>query len=481
MSRFNNPRALTAAAPVGAAAPILDPVAPVFADVPETPEPGAQDPAAIVIPEVQPTGLHKFCFVVLCLYLISAIANEFSFRLLHNKAYISTVTIVFLPILFLMTGGPIHALQSTVAKWYLAFGVWLGICAPFSVWKGGTAKELVDFYLKSFLICFVICACVLRLRELKTLMSVLALNTLLTLLICALVGSVEEGRFAVHDAGFSFLGNANELSFSLTLGMLVLLFHMSGRRRVWRRIFIAFFVLLSLYFAFKTASRGGLLTVVVTILAAILMSKHRLRLALLCGALIPIFLILIPPATRSRLLFLDIGRTDTANAGLMSALESAQQRESLLGDSIEMTLRHPIFGAGPGVFMVANVATKEAANQQAVWLNPHNTYTQISSEAGIPGAIFFIGTIVACVRMNYRTQKRTRGVKGLEPYAALSTCMYLSIIAFAVGAIFDQFAYANYLPIIAGISSANNLAVRPYLDSLKRPSVDQAAISETAS
>src|SRR5579859_1452788 len=104
MSRFNNPRAMTVAAPRGAAAPILEPSTPAFAAPSDTHEPSTQDSTSVVIPEVQPTGLHKFCFVVLCLFLVSPYLNEFSFLLLHNKAYVSTVTIALLPILFVMTG-----------------------------------------------------------------------------------------------------------------------------------------------------------------------------------------------------------------------------------------------------------------------------------------------------------------------------------------------------------------------------------------
>jgi O-antigen ligase len=110
--------------------------------------------------------------------------------------------------------------------------------------------------------------------------------------------------------------------------------------------------------------------------------------------------------------------------------------------------------------MAADSAYKESTGQRAQWVGTHNTYTQVSSESGIPGFIFYLATIVVCMRMNYRVYKKTRGISGLEDYAAVSFCMFLSIVAYAVGSFFDQLAYSTYLPIIAGVSSANYFAIR---------------------
>jgi O-antigen ligase len=110
-----------------------------------------------------------------------------------------------------------------------------------------------------------------------------------------------------------------------------------------------------------------------------------------------------------------------------------------------------------------------------VWLNTHNTYTQVSSESGIPGFIFFVSAIIACIRMNYRVYKQTALIKGLEDYAAVSLCMLLSIIAFSANAFFDQQAYTFPLPIIAGVSTATYLLARRALGAL--PRIESAAAS----
>ena len=82
------------------------------------------------------------------------------------------------------------------------------------------------------------------------------------------------------------------------------------------------------------------------------------------------------------------GDDDTLDA---SAIASTDARMRLLTKSIKYTLYHPLFGVGPGMFAVAE--DKEAhANglRHGTWQGTHNSYTQVSSELGIPGCIFYV-------------------------------------------------------------------------------------------
>jgi O-antigen ligase len=102
----------------------------------------------------------------------------------------------------------------------------------------------------------------------------------------------------------------------------------------------------------------------------------------------------------------------------------------------------------------------------ADWRGTHNSYTQVSSEAGLPGLVFYVAVIVICLRMNYRLYRQVAGRKGLEDYAGLSYCLLLSIIIYAIGTFFFHIAYSSYLPILAGMSVATNLVAQPMLDRL---------------
>jgi O-antigen ligase len=113
--------------------------------------------------------------------------------------------------------------------------------------------------------------------------------------------------------------------------------------------------------------------------------------------------------------------------------------------------------------MVADSNEKEKQGERGLWRQTHNSYTQVSSEAGLPGLIFFVGSILSCFRLNYRMYRQTAGQQGLQDYAALSLCMLLGLVAFSTGAIFDQLAYTSHLAMLGGITTATYLAAQPAL------------------
>lgn len=77
----------------------------------------------------------------------------------------------------------------------------------------------------------------------------------------------------------------------------------------------------------------------------------------------------------------------------------AENRRLLLKESIAVTLRRPIFGVGVGNFPVyVNGMNKEEGRLKEAWHGTHNTYTQLSSETGIPGLAIFIGILVVSWR-----------------------------------------------------------------------------------
>ena len=90
---------------------------------------------------------------------------------------------------------------------------------------------------------------------------------------------------------------------------------------------------------------------------------------------------------------------------LKSAAASAQARRQHLIDSINMTLHHPVFGVGAGNFINAQAVLDREAGRRPAWLGTHNTYTQISSECGVPALIIFLALLVHSIRSARRASK----------------------------------------------------------------------------
>src|SRR3954466_3825864 len=110
-----------------------------------------------------------------------------------------------------------------------------------------------------------------------------------------------------------------------------------------------------------------------------------------------------------------------------------------------MTFSHPILGVGPGDFSFVSwderKATTGAGGESLV---SHNTYTQISSETGLPGFFFFAATLVLSFRYAYRSYRDT---SELDP-ALLACSRYL---IYASGALFAGifFLSVGYTHILA--------------------------------
>jgi O-antigen ligase len=255
---------------------------------------------------------------------------------------------------------------------------------------------------------------------------------------------------------------------TLLLGIIVLLFPFFHTGRL-NKVISFCIIAPSVIYMLKTGSRGVLLGVVVTTLAFLVLTRKRMQALMVLVPLAALSLLMVSPETRHRLTYISVGdRIKVSSTADESDLESQMQREQLFKDSVRITLQNPIFGVGPGEFMVADSGAKAKAGDNAAWRHTHNSYTQVSSEAGLPGFVLYVGSMLVCLGMNLRLYRQTVGRKGLEDFAGISFCMALSMVAYAVCTVFDHLAYLTYLPTLGGITTATYFAAQPALASLQR-------------
>ena len=459
MSRFNNQKMLP-----GMLAERIPP--PAESSVPEVLRPAIAVPEPkrtfSGISEAQPNLGQSLSFYIVCTYVLSGYANDFAYHYGHNKAYISTVTVVLLPIFYLLTGALLRGLKAPSGRWWLAFAIWLVLAVPFSVWRFGSATMLAGYIPKNYLLFFFITASVVNVRQCRRFMYVLGGGAFLVLLACFAFGYTDNGRFAIPDS--IFFSNPNELGLQLALNIMVLLFPFFGGN-LFTKIAAAAGIALSTLFLMKTGSRGVLIALLGTCLIAFLLSRHKGRILALAIPLFAVVLAVIPADTRHRLVFI-FAKPETAQLNSeadLSAVASQLQREQMLKTSIVNAFSHPLFGVGPGEFPVAVAGDAQKTGEHVEWLGTHNTYSQIASEAGLPGFVFYVATLLICLRTNYRLYRRTAGRKGLEDVAGLTYCLLLCIAAFALSTFFFHIAYSYYLPMLAGASAAIYLCAQSHL------------------
>ena len=469
MSRFKNSPKIAGAStltPSGVSASRAPFFAPPLRQVPAVPS------RSVLVSEDASPNIVSFGFVLYCAFILSGYANDWSIKLIGNKVYISTITLVLLPFAWLLSGNALRGLRRPVGRWWAAFLVCLLLSTPFSVWKGGSVTMLWNFVPRSYLTFFYICAFATSLRRCRSLMYINIAGAVILVLTCMKFGGTggpADGRFAIPNS--LFFSNANELGLALLLGVASFLF-LVYQPGMGMRLLGAAGILLATIYALKTGSRGCLLAAAAMFGMVFLFSRNKVLAVVFAVPIIGLALLMLPTTMIHRLLLFgtDPGASQAETEEDIAAIGSQLQRRELFKTSLALTIRHPLLGVGPDEFAVA--ASDDAAKngKRPAWLGTHNSYTQVSSECGIPAFICYCAVLVFCFRSNWKLYGRSRDNPALKDVASLSFCLLASTLVYAVSTFFFHIAYGVSLPMLAGFSLALQLAAEPLL---ARYSVDR--------
>ena len=141
-----------------------------------------------------------------------------------------------------------------------------------------------------------------------------------------------------------------------------------------------------------------------------------------------------------------------------------------------LTLTHPVFGVGPGAFGVAqDELARSRGKEKGSWLGTHNSFTQISSEAGIPALILYLAVLIFSIRaVSVRRIPAGTGDPVVEDMAELSVALRAALVAYAVSTLFSAVAYTMFLPTLAAFAVVFERAVNQRLRARVRPPVRTA-------
>ncbi len=397
-------------------------------------------------------------------------------RILEIVGFAGHITIPYLGVtlhvvtlvLALISGSARRVITSRIGFYLLFFTVWMMVCTLLSTWRGGSADTLAHEWLPSLII-FASCGTVVTLAQCKKVSTVLAASVAFIASASFSLGTVKADRFS-FDAGT--LAGANELAMLLLLGAPFFLVPMlsKGSSR-FRKVVAIVLGIVALIPVVRSASRGGLLAVILMVMVLFwtLPFASKMKLGILSVVLAVIFFALTPPEVLSRYSTL-FGDAQSDDEVAQSAAESSQARQHLLEQSLRLTMQHPIFGLGPGVFVVGESLLAASEGQKATWHVSHNSYTQVSSEMGIPGLLLYLAALWCTFRNVFWV--RSRG--GIDPTgraSAVGMALLLSMMGLCLSLTFSSGTYLFYLPMLMGLSVAlrNSLQVE----------IDQRAYSQT--
>jgi O-antigen ligase len=273
--------------------------------------------------------------------------------------------------------------------------------------------------------------------------------------------AIEEGRFAIQ--GSLFYSNANELSLALLLGVTSFLF-LVYQRSVAARIIGGLGILFCTLYALKTGSRGGLLGAIALFALVFLFSRNKLTTAIFGVPIICLALLFLPSTTLHRLLLFGTEGGEARSQSDIAAIDSRLERQELFKKSLAVTITHPLLGVGPNEFAVAAAGDAAKQGQRSPWLGTHNSYTQVSSECGIPAFICYCAVLSLCFRTNWRLYRQSRDNPLLKDVANLSFCLLAGTLVYAISTFFFHIAYSGGLPTLAGFTLALQFSAEPLLN-----------------
>ncbi len=370
-------------------------------------------------------------------------------------------------VLMLISGGLRRTFRARPAYFMVGLMFWLVLAAPFSFWKGGSVALLLQSFETEFSMLFLIAGLLLSLREVNRFLSVLAISGAFLGLASLYYGTQQLDRF-----GFSFgtLQNANDYATHLLLLLPFLVLVVLNSSSYFLRFSAVLFAFLNVYFVLKTGSRGGLLALIAMLGFFFLKAKtaQRVGIAVSLVILVAAMIFALPRATLQRYMLLvdsSVDQEADSDMRLESAVTSAEQRKAMLTDSLTLTMHHPLLGVGPGMFAASDAEQAKEQGRRGAWLLTHNTYTEISSESGIPGFLLFVGTLLSTYLLLSSVYVRAKKDPRFVAIRNTAFCMMLSILGFSVCIFFAAMSYRYYLPSMAGLSIAFAVAAKREMES----------------
>jgi O-antigen ligase len=361
-----------------------------------------------------------------------------------------------------LLGGGLAALKSRIGLPLVGLMVWMAGVTPFSFWRGGSVDYTARFAFTTLAFLLPLAAGPRSVRDIGRLMLLAAAAPTMLLLLTGSGASASAAASPGEQAGRLALGGgtfANSGDLALLAAFAVPFWLFTVVQFSWPVVRVpvgllgaAYLVRAALLSGTRAVLLGGAGMLAVYFFA--LRGVRRLILPVAAGIGVFVVAWTVPGQILSRLASL-VDAVYASRAEEMSEAElSAAQRRELLRDSLRFTLRHPLTGVGPGQF--TNVRWEEGVveGQTKGWLITHNTYTQVSSENGIPALLLYVAFLFGI----YRTLRNVKALNvpdshpGWRTVRSMRNCLMAALVLYAICAFFLSTLGYMHVVLVAGLA-----------------------------
>jgi O-antigen ligase len=395
---------------------------------------------------------QKVGLLALCVWLAAAGTDDVSWQLFGGQLRVALVSLIVLGPMFVFSGRMLRGLTFHTGRFWLAFLVFALLASVFGMWRRESLTMMWSYCSKGYILFFIVCAFAGTYDQCRRLLFAKIIGALPVLLACLFLGgTTSEGRFIIPRS--YLFNNANDLALELlfSAGFFI---YLALRRGILSRVLGVTGMILCVAFVVRTASRGGVIALLLFLAALVFFSRNRLVWMLLSVPILMAGFSLVPASTLRRLttIYFNPQTYQVHSDDDLATIGSQLQRVQLMKKALHYSLVHPLLGVGPGQFMNAVWDEEHRMGKYPPALGTHNTYLEVSSECGIPAFICYTFVALACITVNYRTMQRLRRRGDMQDAAHMAYCLFVTSIGFATNIFFHHLAYSGYLPLLAGFT-----------------------------
>jgi putative inorganic carbon (HCO3(-)) transporter len=308
----------------------------------------------------------------------------------------------------------------------LLFGQLFLAAAMSPVWRGGAVQLTLDFG-KVILIVVIIYWSVNSVERLRRLIFIQAAAVAVIAAVAVWKGHLLAGRLE-GTLGANY-ADPNDLALAIIISLPFCLALLLLSRDGLPKVAWALAILVMLYTVFLTGSRGGFISLIVTVAVFLwefsIRGRRRYLLALAVLAAVILW------QFSSEMLVGRLQGTFNPRQGTAASYDSAATHQQLFWRSVEITKAHPLFGVGPGNFQELSGS----------WHVTHNSFTQMSAEGGVPALVLYVLIL-------WRGFKNLRAAKRLarrrEELRLLARALLASLAGYVAGSVFLSVGYAFF-------------------------------------
>ena len=359
-----------------------------------------------------------------------------------NYIPMAKITGVFaiLALLFgMLSAGKLKIPRAVQFLWLLLLQ--MAICIPTALWRGGAFVTVFERFSKAVVAAMLISMAVVTVRELRKLLWIQVSAVSLVVLFSLLARHMtNDGR--LQGVQKSILQNPNDLAVNIAISFPIAMVFMLNAKGFKKLIWIVALILMPIAIVL-TYSRSGLLAFLLTLSVCmweygIKGKRYQLVATVFAMLLLGFALSMASAHYRARVASIVMGNIQgSGDKGSLAA------RRALLTKSLYTAATHPIFGVGPGCFVLVDQG----------WVVAHNSYTELMAESGFPALILFLLTMAAAFK-NIR-QVRRSPLYGQDAEVRLFTqALWAGLVAYLLAACFASTEYNLYPYFMVGYTCA---------------------------